>query len=91
MTLYVIIAREPNVKLAQKIGELFPNDHRQLKDDQWLVSAQGKTTQNISDELGISDGDSGSAIVFATSGYYGRYTSDTWEWIDAKLEEPSNG
>lgn len=46
----------------------------------WLVAYDG-TSRQLSDALGISDGNFGSALVLNFSGHWGRAPSDLWEWI----------
>jgi hypothetical protein len=52
-----------------------------LQNGDWLVSFEG-TSRQLSDELGITEGDSGSGVVLNFSGYWGRASKDLWEWID---------
>ncbi|QHC93885.1 hypothetical protein PspR84_04340 [Pseudomonas sp. R84] len=54
--------------------------HFVLPNGEYVVSFVG-TSKELSDRLGISEGNSGNAIVFSVSSYYGRTTPDTWEWI----------
>ncbi|KAF3983259.1 MAG: hypothetical protein HFP81_00140 [Methylococcales symbiont of Hymedesmia sp. n. MRB-2018] len=60
--------------------EKFGNDSLRLPHGEWLVSYDGVTKQ-LSDELGISENESSSALVLNFSGYWGRSTADVWEWI----------
>ncbi|MCE9650246.1 MAG: hypothetical protein K8R18_11555 [Parvibaculum sp.] len=90
MTIFAIIAPAPLPALNNKIAGEFPNDFFKINDTQWLISATG-TAQEISNKIGVTDGQTGSAIIFATSGYYGRAPANIWEWIKAKLEAPASG
>lgn len=56
----------------------------------WLIASSG-TAQELSNKLGVTEGDLGSTIIFSTAGYYGRAPSNIWEWIKAKLEAPNDG
>ena len=75
-----------DLRLASAVLTKFPNAFIQIAPGQWLVSEKGKTAQQISDQLGLSDGSIGSGIVFAISGYYGRAPNNIWEWIAANWQ-----
>jgi hypothetical protein len=91
MTIFAILMPRPQPALADKLVSEFKTDTLKVTDTQWLVSAVG-TAQEISAKLGIHNPDSpttapvGEAIVFATSGYFGRAPTNIWEWIKVKLE-----
>ncbi len=60
-----------------------------LNQGQWLVVAGGTTSKEMSDDLGISTGLSGSAVVIAgTGGYFGRGNPGIWEWLKSRLGAP---
>jgi hypothetical protein len=78
---------KPDV-VESAIKEKFPNDYIGLQGDEWLVAAKG-TAKEVSDTLGITGEATarlGSAIVFATTGYFGRAPTEVWEWIRTKTE-----
>lgn len=56
----------------------------------WLVSASG-TAQDISTQIGLTEGAVGSAIVLEVSSYYGRANPAIWSWIKTNWEGPSLG
>jgi hypothetical protein len=91
MTIFAILMPRPQPALAEKLVLVFKTDTLKVTETQWLVSDIG-TTQEISAKLGIYDPGSptlspvGEAIVFATSGYFGRAPANIWEWIKVKLE-----
>ena len=90
MTVFAVLLAAEQPALAQKIVSVYPDDHLKITETQWLISANG-TAVDIAAKLGIVDPNSpgppvGTGIVFATSGYYGRAPSTTWDWIKAKLE-----
>jgi hypothetical protein len=43
------------------------------------------TAKELSDALGVTQGNTGPAIIMAGSGYYGRADTSVWEWINSKL------
>jgi len=94
MTIYAILLPHPQPTLAAKIVSEFGADALPVNETQWLVSANG-TTQEITKRLGIFDPENqtatptGSAIVFATSSYFGRAPTNVWEWLKVKLEAPA--
>lgn len=85
MGIYVIFRVSSPDKIKQAISAEFPNDHIFVGHNEWLVSTKG-TAKEVSDKLKITDGANGVAMVFGMSGYFGRASSDIWDWIKAKAE-----
>ena len=85
--LFVVLSNRPNVDdaLEGSIKENFPGNFFPMSRGKWIVIGDG-TAKEVSDKLGITSVPQkiGSAVVFATSGYFGRASSDMWEWIAAK-------
>jgi hypothetical protein len=96
MTIFAILMQSEQPAIKHRIMTVFPLDNYQLSETQWLISAPG-TVMDISTKLGIADPNdlslpsTGSAIIFATSSYYGRAPQPIWDWIKAKLEGRQNG
>jgi hypothetical protein len=86
MGIFVIFRVANPVKLKAALVTHFPSDHLDLGNNTFLVSAKGHA-KGLSDTLEISEGDTGAAIVFRMSSYFGRATQDTWDWIAAKAEK----
>jgi hypothetical protein len=91
MTIFAIIT-EPNpnnVRLPDAISGLFGTAHFKIDGGQaWLVSS-GKTAKDVSDELGITDGTNGAAVVVEVAGYFGRANPNIWSWIKANWDTPA--
>ena len=91
MTIFAILMPRPQPALAEKLESVFKTDTLKVTETQWLVSDIG-TAQEISAKLGIYDPGNptmppvGEAIVFTTSGYFGRAPANIWEWLKVKLE-----
>lgn len=60
-------------------------DFRELPHGEFLVSFKG-TSEELSNIIGISDASSGLGIVVRVDSYYGRASTDIWEWIKSRLE-----
>lgn len=90
MAVFAILSDPSNEKLPEAIQEQFPSDSLRIRAGQWLVAASGITAQGLSEQLGITDGKNGAAVVITSASYFGRATPSIWEWIKAKLET-SNG
>lgn len=94
MTIFAVLMPSPQPVLADTIRSKYPADHLMVTDTQWLISAHG-TAGDISTTIGIYDPKSpnakptGSAIIFATSSYFGRAPTPVWDWIKTKLEASS--
>jgi len=70
--------------------EKFP-DHYEITSTQWMISAKG-TVKQISDTLGVSvqENPIGSAVLLSISGYWGRASTELWDWMKVKMEESAN-
>lgn len=78
-------------RLEKAIGAAFDGNYLKVGEKQFLVSAASSTAVEVSNKIGITGESStfpGSAIVFATSSYFGRAPTPVWDWIKAKLEKP---
>ncbi len=85
MPVFVVIPDLEKQQTEARIRERFTNQSYRLPQGEWLVAFNG-TTKELSDLLGISQGENGaSAFVVAIAGYYGRAPSDIWEWLNARV------
>lgn len=82
--MFVILGQTNHLQLGQVIAAKYPNDHLALNPGQWIVIASG-TAKEISDHLGITDGSTGDAVVVAGTSYYGRASSQIWEWMASRM------
>jgi hypothetical protein len=85
MTIFAVFRVGRPEALQAAIEGAFPDDHIQLQNDEWLISAD-MTPEELSRRIGIKEGENGSAIIFSMRGYYGRAPSDVWDWIKTKAE-----
>jgi hypothetical protein len=95
MAIFVVFRVQNPALMRAAVASAFPNDHMEIGNNEWLISAQG-TAKEISDRLGVTDQPpgqptrAGNAMIFSMQNYYGRASSDIWEWIKTKVEA-SNG
>jgi hypothetical protein len=91
MTIFAVLLPSPQPALVEAIKKHYPADHFGINETQWLISAAG-TTIDLSAKLGIYDPKApssaaiGSAVILATSSYFGRAPTPLWDWMKAKLE-----
>ena len=87
MTIFIILHVKNPAKMRSALEAAFPGDHFDLGNNEWLVASAG-TARSVSDAIGITSDPSktGSAIVFSMSNYFGRASTDIWEWIKTKAE-----
>ncbi len=76
---------EPD-KVAASVKANFAEDFYPIPNTQSLLVHYAGTTKELSDKLGISTGESGTGIVVSFSSYYGRASTDIWDWIKSRLE-----
>jgi hypothetical protein len=86
--LYAIMSQANPETLGGAIRALFPGEHLQLGPGQWLLVASGTTAKELSDKLGITTGQNGTAVIVTGTSYYGRGRPEIWEWIKSKLGNP---
>ena len=82
--MFVILAGSDPDKVAAVIAEKYPNDFLMVAPGQWLVAGDG-TAQEVSNNLGITDGTNGSGLVLSFQTYFGRSKPQNWEWIADKM------
>lgn len=76
--------------LRRAINEHFSSTNYQLDGDHgWLVAGRG-TAQQISETLGITDGQSEAALVVEVASYFGRANPNIWTWIKDNWELGKN-
>jgi hypothetical protein len=75
----------PNPALSARIKAAFPDSYFQVSACHWLIVASGTTAREVAEKLGITDGSTGSGIVYSVSSYWGRADPQIWEWIAAKM------
>jgi hypothetical protein len=96
MAIFAILMPTPQPLLKAEIVRLYPDDHLALNDTQYLISTTG-TVQSLTTKLGMGPTQeegkniTGTAVVLATSSYWGRAPSAVWDWMKAKLEAPLSG
>ncbi len=87
MSIFVVFRVTKPEEMKAAIESKFPDDSFNLGNNEWLVSDKG-TAKEVSDKIGISSEASpvGSAIVFSMGSYFGRASTNIWDWIKAKTE-----
>lgn len=87
MNLYLIVpTTQQHQTLDAAIQKSVGTNAYALPNGETLVAFNG-TSKDLSDLLGVSDGDAEPAIVAAIGGYYGRAATDIWEWMKVRLEQ----
>lgn len=90
MGIFVVIpVQKNNAQLQNVIKEKFSQESFKLSQGEWIISYSG-TSKGLCDALGITDGKNGSAVVFSTLGYYGRASSELWEWLQLNWGDKPN-
>lgn len=87
--IFAVIGVDKPELMGPAINKLYPNDSIIIGENQWLVVDYG-TAKDVSDKLGVTNGPTGSAMIISMSGYYGRKSTNIWEWIKAKMAQ-TNG
>lgn len=92
MTLFTIIQQPGTIgdQLSNAVKAAYPDDVYVLGNGAWIVS-DSVTARDVSDKIGISEGDNGSAIVVEVASYFGRANPSIWSWMKAKWEQSPSG
>ncbi len=86
--MFAVLGQTNVEKLSIAIKEKYPNDNFPLANGQWILVIDG-TAKGLSDSLGISDGSLGAtAVVVLFTSYFGRASTQLWEWIASKMGTP---
>jgi hypothetical protein len=88
MLLFAIFGHNGDPRLEGALSQTFPADYLKVGVGDWVVAARNKTAIEVSNALGITDGSNGSAIVVSIGSYYGRASSDIWEWMKVRQSQP---
>lgn len=85
MTVFAILSPSgDNATLATSIQTHFANDFLRVGPGQWLVAARA-TAVDVSNTLGITKPPNVTAIVLATTAYFGRADNSIWDWMRVKM------
>jgi hypothetical protein len=93
MTIFTVVVTSeatPGAFQERLSDRRFASNHILVIPNVWLVAGRG-SAQDISGELGISDGSVASGVVSSMNGYFGRASANLWDWIKTKWEETSTG
>ncbi len=96
MTIFAVLMPTMQPALIERIERTYADNSLRLNETQYLISTSG-TAIELSTRLGIADpknpnqAPTGSAVVLATTAYFGRAPSTVWDWMKARLEAPPNG
>src|SRR5947208_1744767 len=93
MPIFVLLPQnaDAQARLPAAVASAYPDANKKLANNSWLVAGKG-TAQDVSANLGITTkdntgpGPTGTTIVLEVASYYGRATSDIWDWVKAKWE-----
>jgi hypothetical protein len=86
MNIFIAVPTESNPALRSRIESEFPSDSYALPNGEWLI-AFGGTTKELSDRLGVSQGQCGAAVVLSVANYWGFADKNLWEWIAVKEKQ----
>ena len=82
MSTFIVVPVSGTTNIDQVLPKKFGNKALQLPRGEWLVAYDG-TSRQLSDDIGIGESPSDSAIILNFSAYWGLAGQDVWEWIAA--------
>ena len=81
---FFMVSGQNEEKLETAIKTHHPENARRIGNGQWIISATGTTTKELSDKLGLSEGLAGKVLVTSFASYYGWHDPDLWEWLSSR-------
>lgn len=87
MAVFAVITSNAPGQLESIItAKMQPQDVHKVDEKTWFVNAQGPivTPKELSDFLGVSNGEAGRALVLHITSYYGYHAKETWDWLNVK-------
>lgn len=80
----VPLTHDVPLTLGKRISELADQGlillHKSYEPKAWFVWYAG-TPKELSDAIGLNEGDKGVAIVMSVTSYYGFASRDLWDWL----------
>ena len=84
MQVFAVFGVNPSGRFAENLESTYPGNYFKVDENAFLVAANGETSQEVSDKLGIGAGDSGVAgVVIPVYNFWGFHDRQTWEWLAA--------
>ena len=81
MQVFAVFGMTDSAKIIRQAQEKYPNDHKPIDANSFLVAARGMTSQEVAESIGL---DKERGIVVAVTAYYGFHNRDIWEWMGIK-------
>ena len=86
MSIFLVTPILDPAKVAASVKANFADDYYAIQNTNSVLVHYSGTTKELSDKLGITTGENGTGIIVSFSSYYGRASTDIWEWIKSRLE-----
>lgn len=87
MALFLIAATPASANaIAPAVEEHYADRMFKITVGQWVVSASGKTAEQVAKELGIGEDKGKTALVVGIGSYWGHHNRDLWPWMKEQLE-----
>jgi len=87
MSVFAVITSNAPEMLEKLIPvRLAPQDYHRVDEHTWFVNAPSAivTPKELSDFLGVSNGEAGRALILHITSYYGYHAKETWDWLNVK-------
>lgn len=90
MGIHYITAIDAPENIQRALDEHLKDSVYRVAEGQWFVDFEG-TSKQLSDQIGITDGNLGGAVVMSVSNYFGYGPTDMWEWLSIKWSKRHGG
>jgi hypothetical protein len=89
MTIFVVMAREPNPELESRIASSYPSAYQRFADRIWFAAGVG-TARGVAAKLDVrNDGITGVIVIPITGDHYGVANAGLWNWMRSATDRLS--
>ena len=82
----VFSVRDPS-RVKAGIVKHYRDNHYDTGNDVFFIATSGETTRQVATKLGLGDDNADgvtTGIIIPVMSYWGRHSSELWEWISVK-------
>ena len=94
MQVFAVFAIHDQKRVRLGLSKHYENNHYDAGQGAFFVATRGETTRQIATKLGMGDAsesrqDTTRGIVIPVTNFWGRHSTDLWEWI--RVKQNANG
>ena len=85
MQVYAVFDVSNPGRVREGIQKHYPDQNYSGRENTFFIATRGETAQQVAVNLGVSRkaADTTSGVVVLVTKYWGHYSTDLWDWINA--------